>query len=56
MSALLIWSMVEFNAKRSCDPIWMSGSVSIETKMGFKRKKVSTLPWSNKQGQKRKLY
>ena len=49
------WS-VEFNAKRSCDLIWMSGSVSSETKMGFKRKKVSTLPWSNKQGQKRNLY
>ena len=49
------WS-VEFDAKRSCDLIWMSGSISIETKMGFKRKKVSTLPWWNKQGQKRKLY
>ena len=35
------WS-VEFNAKRSCDLILTPGSVSVETKMGFKRKKVST--------------
>ena len=32
------------------------GPFLLKRKWGLKEKKVSTLPWSNKQGQKRKLY
>lgn len=55
MSALPIWSMVgRIQCKNA--HVTLSGRLDpflLKRKWGLK---VSTLPWSNKQGQKRKLY